>query len=98
MDMPRTLTGPGGNTECKQINNCMRISGTVIRYDESKGYGYIAPEKGKLVYVTAGALTESGIDGLNAGDKVTFMRERALIGTQKFKGKQALKLELASTK
>ncbi|MDB5560325.1 MAG: cold-shock protein [Enterovirga sp.] len=52
-------------------------SGTVKFYNETKGYGFIAPDDGgKDVFVHATALERAGIRGLVEGQKVSFDTEQ----------------------
>jgi CspA family cold shock protein len=52
-------------------------TGTVKFYNDSKGYGFIAPEDGsKDVFVHATALERAGIRGLVEGQKVSFETEQ----------------------
>jgi len=47
-------------------------NGTVKWFNETKGYGFIAPESGgKDVFVHISALQDAGISDLNDGQKVT---------------------------
>lgn len=49
------------------------INGTVKFYNETKGYGFIAPDEGgNDVFVHASALERSGLRGLAEGQKVSF--------------------------
>ncbi len=51
-------------------------NGTVKFYNESKGYGFIAPDDGgKDVFVHATALERAGLRALNEGQKVSFETE-----------------------
>ena len=51
-------------------------NGTVKWYNETKGYGFIAPDTGgKDVFVHATALERAGIRGLAEGQKITFELE-----------------------
>jgi CspA family cold shock protein len=53
------------------------ITGTVKFYNETKGYGFIAPDDGsKDVFVHATALERAGIRGLVEGQKVSFDTEQ----------------------
>ncbi|MBX9925940.1 MAG: cold-shock protein [Hyphomicrobiaceae bacterium] len=48
-------------------------TGTVKFYNDQKGYGFIAPDKGgKDVFVHATALERAGMRGLSEGQKVAF--------------------------
>ncbi|MDZ4842015.1 MAG: cold-shock protein [Verrucomicrobiae bacterium] len=48
-------------------------TGTVKFYNDQKGYGFIAPDKGgKDVFVHATALERAGMRGLAEGQKVAF--------------------------
>ncbi|MGO4740475.1 cold-shock protein [Bosea sp. 2KB_26] len=48
-------------------------NGTVKWYNETKGYGFIAPDTGgKDVFVHATALERAGLRGLAEGQKVTY--------------------------
>ncbi|NNM71525.1 cold-shock protein [Enterovirga aerilata] len=52
-------------------------TGTVKFYNETKGYGFIAPDDGgKDVFVHATALERAGIRGLVEGQKVAFDTEQ----------------------
>jgi CspA family cold shock protein len=52
-------------------------TGTVKFYNDSKGYGFIAPDDGgKDVFVHATALERAGIRGLVEGQKVSFETEQ----------------------
>ena len=52
-------------------------NGTVKFYNETKGYGFIAPDDGsKDVFVHATALERAGIRGLVEGQKVSFDTEQ----------------------
>ena len=49
------------------------ITGTVKFYNETKGYGFIAPDDGgKDVFVHATALEKSGMGPLSEGQKVSY--------------------------
>ena len=59
-----------------------RITGTVLRFDGSKGYGYIQAEKGLEVFVHYTAIQGNGIKTLAAGEKVEFVLEESYRGPQ----------------
>lgn len=69
----------------------MRIQGTVKFFNSSKGFGFIKPDNGgKDVFVHVTALEAAGINGLNEGDKVSFVLE----DDRKGRGQKAAQLEL----
>ncbi len=69
----------------------MRVNGTVKFFNQSRGYGFIAPEDGsKDIFVHASGLERSGISGIDEGDKVSFEIEDDNRG----RGKQATNLQL----
>ena len=69
-----------------------RITGTVKFFNTTKGYGFVQPDDGtKDVFVHISALEQAGIQGLNEGDKITFVLEDDRRG----RGKQAAQIELA---
>ncbi|MGI9403706.1 MAG: cold-shock protein [Hyphomicrobium sp.] len=69
-----------------------RITGTVKFFNTTKGYGFVQPDDGtKDVFVHISALEQAGIQGLNEGDKITFVLEDDRRG----RGKQAAQVELA---
>ena len=48
-------------------------TGTVKRYNDQKGYGFIQPDNGgKDVFVHATALERAGLRGLAEGQKVSY--------------------------
>ncbi|MBL0406947.1 cold-shock protein [Microvirga aerilata] len=48
-------------------------TGTVKRFNETKGYGFIQPDNGgKDVFVHVSAVERSGLRGLVEGQKVTY--------------------------
>ena len=48
-------------------------SGIVKWFNETKGYGFIAPDEGGPdVFVHVTAVQRSGLTGLNEGDKVSY--------------------------
>ena len=59
-----------------------RISGTVKWFNASKGYGFIAHEGGKDVFVHFSAIQSEGYRALNEGDKVEFSIEDSAKGPQ----------------
>jgi cold shock protein len=46
--------------------------GTVKFFNTEKGFGFIAPEAGKDVFVHASAIAAAGMFTLNEGQRVTF--------------------------
>lgn len=49
-----------------------RVSGTVKWFNAAKGYGFIAREGGKDVFVHYSAIQTEGYRSLNEGDRVEF--------------------------
>jgi CspA family cold shock protein len=49
-----------------------RITGTVKWFNAAKGYGFIAHDGGKDVFVHYSAIAMDGYRSLNEGDKVEF--------------------------
>ena len=70
----------------------MRTNGTVKFFDQTRGFGFITPDDGgKDVFVHVTALSSSGIEALNEGDKVSFDVEDDSRG----RGKQAANVQMA---
>lgn len=67
-----------------------RVQGTVKWFNPSKGYGFIAHEGGKDVFVHHSAIEMEGYRTLNEGDRVEFTIENG------DKGPQAVKVTKAS--
>lgn len=59
-----------------------RITGTVLRFDGSKGYGYIQAAKGLEVFVHYTAIEDNGLKTLTAGERVEFVLEDGYRGPQ----------------
>ena len=59
-----------------------RIQGTVKWFNGSKGYGFIAHDGGKDVFVHFSALQMEGYKTLNEGEKVEFSIEDSPKGPQ----------------
>ena len=59
-----------------------RIQGTVKWFNSSKGFGFIAREGGKDVFVHFSAISMDGYKTLNEGDKVEFVIEDSTKGPQ----------------
>jgi CspA family cold shock protein len=59
-----------------------RITGTVKWFNASKGYGFIAHDGGKDVFVHFSAIQAEGYRSLNEGDKVEFSIEDSPKGPQ----------------
>lgn len=54
----------------------MRTNGQVKFFNQTRGYGFIAPESGgKDVFVHISELEKSGLSTLGEGDKVSFELE-----------------------
>jgi cold shock protein len=70
----------------------MRQTGTVKFFNNTKGFGFITPEKGgKDVFVHISAVEKSGIGSLDEGMRVSFDTEPDPRG----KGPKAVNLQLA---
>ncbi len=59
-----------------------RIVGTVKWFNASKGYGFIAREGGKDVFVHYSAIQGEGYRNLNEGEQVEFSIEDSAKGPQ----------------
>jgi len=59
-----------------------RITGTVKWFNAAKGYGFIAHEGGKDVFVHFSAIATEGYRSLNEGEKVEFSIEDSPKGPQ----------------
>ncbi len=59
-----------------------RITGTVKWFNASKGYGFIAHEGGKDVFVHFSAIQTEGYRSLNEGEQVEFSIEDSPKGPQ----------------
>ena len=70
----------------------MRVNGTVKFFNQSRGYGFIAPEDGsKDVFVHATAIEQAGLTALNEGDALSF----EVADDNRGRGKQAVGLQLS---
>jgi cold shock protein len=52
------------------------VVGTVKWFNTDRGYGFIAPEQGKDVFVHVSALEASGLQALTEGQRVEFEVEQ----------------------
>ena len=59
-----------------------RVQGTVKWFNAAKGYGFIAHEGGKDVFVHFSAIQMDGYRALSEGDKVEFTIEDGAKGPQ----------------
>ena len=59
-----------------------RIIGTVKWFNDAKGYGFIAHEGGKDVFVHFSAISIEGYRSLNEGERVEFSIEDSAKGPQ----------------
>jgi len=59
-----------------------RISGVVKWFNAAKGYGFIARDGGKDVFVHYSAISMDGYRSLNEGDKVEFTITEGAKGPQ----------------
>ena len=59
-----------------------RITGTVKWFNAAKGYGFIAHEGGKDVFVHFSAIESDGYRSLNEGEQVEFSIEDSPKGPQ----------------
>jgi CspA family cold shock protein len=53
-----------------------RVTGTVKWFNDAKGYGFIAYDGGKDVFVHHSAIVAEGFRSLSEGDKVEFSIEK----------------------
>ncbi|MBM3127102.1 MAG: cold shock domain-containing protein [Chloroflexi bacterium] len=58
------------------------MQGTVKWFNNSKGYGFIARDSGKDVFVHFSAIQTEGFKSLSEGDKVEFVIEESPKGPQ----------------
>ncbi len=59
-----------------------RVTGTVKWFNAAKGYGFIAHDGGKDVFVHYSAIQADGYRSLNEGDQVEFTIEDGAKGPQ----------------
>ena len=59
-----------------------RLRGTVLKFDGSRGYGFIQADKGLEVFVHYSAIQGDGLRTLAAGDRVEFILEEGYRGPQ----------------
>lgn len=59
-----------------------RVTGTVKWFNASKGYGFIARENGKDVFVHFSAIQGEGYRSLSEGERVEFSVENSPKGPQ----------------
>ena len=55
-------------------------NGTVDRYSEDKGFGYIVRDGGKMIRVDRDSIDMEGYKTLNPGDRVVFEVEKTAMG------------------
>jgi len=68
----------------------MRVTGTVKFFNSEKGFGFITPDEGgKDVFVHISAVEQSGMQGLQDGQRVSFDTEPDKRG----KGPKAIDLQ-----
>ena len=69
----------------------MRVTGTVKFFNSEKGFGFITPDDGsKDVFVHISAIEQSGMQGLQDGQRVSFETEPDKRG----KGPKAVDLQI----
>ena len=69
----------------------MRVTGTVKFFNSEKGFGFITPDDGsKDVFVHISAIEQSGMQGLQDGQRVSFETEPDKRG----KGPKAVDLKI----
>lgn len=81
---PERKTSFSWNNRRKEVRQKMadRIIGTVKWFNASKGYGFIAREGGKDVFVHFSAIQGEGYRNLNEGEQVEFSIEDSPKGPQ----------------
>jgi CspA family cold shock protein len=56
--------------------------GTVYRYSEDKGFGYIMQDGGKLIFFEQVSIAVEGYKTMTPGDRVTFEVEKGIRGPE----------------
>lgn len=59
-----------------------KIIGTVAKFDNAKGYGFITADDGKSVFVHYSAIRGTGFRNLDMGERVEFYIEDGIRGVQ----------------
>jgi CspA family cold shock protein len=67
---------PAGEDEEFEIMSEQRVTGTVKWFNDAKGYGFLAVEGGKDVFVHYSAIASEGFRSLAEGDRVEFSIEK----------------------
>ena len=92
---PRPARGGGGGRSFESsvdVSSLPVESGTVDRFDETRGFGFIKPDNGGAdIFVHISAVQASGLSGLTENQKVSFDTEPDRRG----KGPKAVNLQIS---
>lgn len=61
---------------------CEKIIGTVEKFDNAKGYGFIRADNGKSVFVHYSSIRGTGFRNLDMGERVQFYAEEGQRGLE----------------
>jgi len=71
-----------GPRRCRDMERGTMERGTVVWFNDAKGYGFIARQNGEEVFVHYSAINSSGFKSLQEGQAVQFTLEKVPKGWQ----------------